>query len=328
MEKYTGKDFSQFSFLITGGAGFIGSNLVAYLLRNDAKLVRVLDDYSNGFEKNITPFLDHPNFEMMVGDIRNLETCKKACKNIDVVSHQAALGSVPRSLKDPITSNDVNVTGFVNMLYAAKEAGISRFVYAASSSTYGDSLELPKQEDKIGMPLSPYAVTKYANELYAHVFALNYEMQIIGLRYFNVYGPKQDPFGAYAAVIPLFMKAAIEGVAPTINGEGLQSRDFTYVDNAIQANVRAFFAEIDNGHEVVNVACGQRTDLNELWSYIQKAAGIALPANYGPNRKGDIQDSLANLSKAERILGYKPEVFVEQGIQETYNYFKTVFVEN
>jgi UDP-N-acetylglucosamine 4-epimerase len=214
------------------------------------------------------------------------------------------------------------------MLVAAKEAEIERFVYAASSSTYGDSTALPKVESKIGVPLSPYAVTKYANELYAHVFALNYNMQIIGLRYFNVFGPNQDPFGAYAAVIPLFMKAIIENTPPTINGDGSQSRDFTYVDNAVQANVKAFYAPLNGGHEVVNVAFGERTDLKQLWSYIQQIAGKNLEPNFGPPRVGDIQNSLADLTKAKEILDYNPQVSVREGLRSAYQYFKEIFNAN
>lgn len=327
-ERFSGKDLSRYSFLITGGAGFIGSNLVEYLLNNGAKYVRVLDNLSNGFRKNIEQFLTLPNFQFIEGDIRNLETCKKACAGIDFVSHQAALGSVPRSIKDPITSNEVNISGFINMLIAARDAHIKRFVYAASSSTYGDSKVLPKREDQIGMPLSPYAVTKFTNELYGHVFALNYGISIIGLRYFNVFGPKQDPYGAYAAVIPLFMKAAIEGVAPTINGNGTQSRDFTYVQNAVQANVRALFSDIDQKHEVVNVACGEQTDLNHLWKAIQKVAGTSIDPVYGPPRGGDIKDSLADLSKIKQLLNYHPEVNVHEGIATTYKYFKSIVGED
>lgn len=328
MDESLTKNLQQYSFLITGGAGFIGSNLVEFLLAHGAKHVRVLDNLSNGFKKNIEPFMSLSNFEFIEGDIRNLETCKKACAAMDFVSHQAALGSVPRSIKDPIASNEVNVSGFLNMLIAAKDSGVSRFVYAASSSTYGDSTKLPKREDQIGLPISPYAVTKYANELYAHVFALNYGMSIIGLRYFNVFGPKQDPYGAYAAVIPLFMKAALTKMAPVINGEGKQSRDFTYVQNAVQANVKAIFAEIGQGHEVVNVACGEQTDLNQLWNMIQRISGDDLKPTYGPPRAGDIQDSLADLTKIKDLLGYMPEVTVEEGLKLTYDYFKSIFIEN
>ncbi len=328
LEKYSKKDLSAFRFLVTGGAGFIGSNLVKYLLDNNAQHVRVLDNLSNGFRENIEPFLGDDRFEFIEGDIRNLNVCLKACKDVDFISHQAALGSVPRSLKDPILTNEVNIIGFLNMLVAARDLGIKRFVYAASSSTYGDSLELPKREDRIGKPLSPYAVTKYVNELYSHVFALNYNMSILGMRYFNVYGPNQDPYGAYAAVIPLFMKAIIEGIPPTINSDGMQSRDFTFITNVIQANVKALFATEQPGHNVINVACGQSINLNELWLVIQNAAGKKLDAIHGPSRKGDIQDSLADLTLAKQLIDYQPEVFVAEGIKETFGYFKSVFSED
>ncbi len=310
------------SFLITGGAGFIGSNLVGYLLENGAKKVRVLDNLATGKLENIQEFKSNPRFEFLQGDISNLEDCKKACIGIDLVSHQAALGSVPRSINDPITTNVVNISGFLNMLVAVRDAGIKKMVYAASSSTYGDSPVLPKKEENIGMPLSPYAVTKYTNELYAHVFALNYGMDIIGLRYFNVFGPKQDPFGAYAAVIPLFMKAAINHVAPTINGKGLQSRDFTYVQNAVQANVKGLFSDCQ-GHEVVNVACAEQTDLNQLWDYIQEIAKIELAANHGPARVGDVEHSLADLTKAKSTIGYSPDIKIKEGLKLAYEFYKT-----
>ena len=231
------------AFLVTGGAGFIGSNLVEYLLRHGAGRVRVLDNFSNGFRKNLRAFEGNPAFELLEGDIRDQDACHRACAGMDVVLHQAALGSVPRSINDPVTSNDVNVGGFVQMLVAAKDAGVQRFVYAAFSSTYGDSPHLPKVEDRIGRPLSPYAVTKYANELYADVFAQTYGMQIIGLRYFNIFGPRQDPNGAYAAVIPLFIDALLKDEAPTLNGDGRQTRDFTFVENCVQANIRAALIE-------------------------------------------------------------------------------------
>ncbi|MCB0468594.1 MAG: NAD-dependent epimerase/dehydratase family protein, partial [Aequorivita sp.] len=262
---YHTTDLSKLTFLITGGAGFIGSNLVAYLLENNAKKVRVLDNLATGFMKNLEPFQNNPRFEFTEGDIRDLETCKKAIEGIDYVSHQAALGSVPRSINDPLTSNEVNVTGFLNMLVAQKESKtVKRMVYAASSSTYGDSKNLPKVEETIGKPLSPYAVTKLVNELYADVFYKTYGTQTIGLRYFNVFGPNQSPTGAYAAVIPLFMQALKDEKAPTINGDGEQTRDFTFVQNAVQANVRAFFAKEEAINEVFNVAFGERISLNTL----------------------------------------------------------------
>lgn len=311
------------NILVTGGAGFIGSNLVEELLKDDrVEKVRVLDNLSNGFYHNIEEFVSNPNFEFIEGDITDYNTCLEACKDMHLVSHQAALGSVPRSIKDPITTNTVNIGGTLNMFTAVKESNVSRVVFAASSSTYGDSESLPKVEDTIGKPLSPYAITKYVNELYADVYARTYDFEYIGLRYFNVFGPKQDPHGAYAAVIPLFMQAAMNGKAPTINGDGTFSRDFTYVDNAVQANVRALFSDNTQAvNEIYNVACGERTTLNQLWSGIQNASGCNAEAIYGESRVGDIPHSLASIAKAEKALGYKPKVQVEQGIHNTYAWF-------
>jgi UDP-N-acetylglucosamine 4-epimerase len=315
-------DLSEFTFLITGGAGFIGSNLVGYLLNNNAKKVRVLDNLSTGFMKNLAAFQDYPSFEFMEGDIRNLETCKKAMEGIDYVSHQAALGSVPRSINDPLTSNEVNVTGFLNMLVAQKESKtVKRLVYAASSSTYGDSPNLPKVEDTIGKPLSPYAVTKLVNELYADVFYKTYGTQTIGLRYFNVFGPNQSPTGAYAAVIPLFMQALKDEKAPTINGDGEQTRDFTFVQNAVQANIRAFFGEEEAVNQVFNVAYGERISLNTLWNDLQTISNKNISPVYGPDRKGDVRDSLANIDKARRLLGYDPLFSVKDGLGITWEKF-------
>ncbi len=320
--KYHSADLSKLTFLITGGAGFIGSNLVEYLLHNNAKKVRVLDNLSTGFMKNLAAFQDNPSFEFMDGDIRDLETCKKSMEGIDYVSHQAALGSVPRSINDPLTSNEVNVTGFLNMLVAQKESkNVKRLVYAASSSTYGDSPNLPKVEDTIGKPLSPYAVTKLVNELYADVFYKTYGTQTIGLRYFNVFGPNQSPTGAYAAVIPLFMQALKDEKAPTINGDGEQTRDFTFVQNAVQANVRAFFAEEEAVNQVFNVAYGERISLNTLWNDLQNISGKKITAIYGPDRKGDVRDSLANIDKARKLLGYEPLFSVKDGLGITWEKF-------
>jgi len=301
--------------LITGGTGFIGSNLVAALLEDDrVGVVRVLDNLSTGFEKNVEEFYDNENFEFIKGDIRDYNTCLVACKGMDLISHQAALGSVPRSIKDPLTTNAVNIGGTLN---------IFRVVFAASSSTYGDSKELPKVEEKIGAPLSPYAVTKYVNEVYAQVFAETYNFNYIGLRYFNVFGPKQDPHGAYAAVIPLFIKAAMSNDFPTINGDGSYSRDFTYVDNAIQANKLALFATEPKAlNQIYNVACGTRTSLNELWDYIKAAADIDISAQYGPNRAGDIPHSLADVSKAQAFLNYQPKVNVKEGLTRAFNWYQ------
>ncbi|MGV3503745.1 MAG: SDR family oxidoreductase [Adhaeribacter sp.] len=311
------------SFLVTGGAGFIGSNLVEYLLKYKAGKVRVLDNLSNGFQKNIRAFLNNPAFEVMEGDIRDVDTCMKACEGIDIVLHQAALGSVPRSIKDPVTTNNVNIGGFVNMLLAAKEQQVKRFVYAASSSTYGDSKSLPKVEDKIGKPLSPYAVTKYANELYADVFGKTYGMEIIGLRYFNIFGPRQDPNGAYAAVIPLFIDAVLKGKGPRINGDGGQTRDFTFVENCVEANIRAALTDNPEAvNQVYNIAVGDRTSLNDLFNILKEEAGSGIEPEYGPDRAGDIRDSLADISKAERLLGYKPRVRIREGLKQTLDWFK------
>ncbi|WP_044399021.1 SDR family oxidoreductase [Lacinutrix sp. Hel_I_90] len=316
-------DLSKYAFLVTGGAGFIGSNLVGYLLKHKAKKVRVLDDFSNGYRKNIEVFLSHPNFELLEGDIRDLETCKEAMLAIDYVSHQAALGSVPRSIHDPITTNAVNVTGFLNMMVALNESPtVKRMVYAASSSTYGDSKALPKVEDTIGKPLSPYAVTKYVNELYADVFGKTYNTDTIGLRYFNIFGPKQSPNGAYAAVIPLFMEAIKNNQPATINGDGLQTRDFTYVDNAVQANMKSFFAGTEAKNQVFNIACHERISVNALWEILNTSAGKNIQAHYGPNRMGDVKDSLADISKAEKLLNYQPKFSVKDGLVKTWDYFK------
>lgn len=320
---YHEEDLGNFKFLVTGGAGFIGSNLVSYLLKYGAKEVRVLDNLSNGYYHNIKEFENHPNFNFIEGDIRDLETCKKAVQDIDYVSHQAALGSVPRSIDDPITTNAVNISGFVNMLEAQKEnKQVKRLVYAASSSTYGDSKELPKVEDTIGKPLSPYAVTKYVNELYADVFAKTYGSEIIGLRYFNVFGPKQSPNGAYAAVIPLFMQALKENNQPTINGDGEQTRDFTFVENAVQANIKALFASAEAKNNVYNVAYGERISLNQLWESLQEAGKTDLKANYGPPRQGDVRDSLADINKAKSLLNYQPRFSVQEGLKITWENFK------
>lgn len=321
---YHSQPIDKLQFLVTGGAGFIGSNLVEYLLKYGAGKVRVLDNLATGYQKNLAEFEQHSAFEFIEGDIRDLDTCRKAMDGIDYVSHQAALGSVPRSINDPLTSNAVNVTGFLNMLVAQNESDtVKRMVYAASSSTYGDSSSLPKQEEKIGKPLSPYAVTKLVNELYADVFYKTYGTATIGLRYFNVFGPKQSPNGAYAAVIPLFMQALKDNVSPTINGDGGQTRDFTFVENAVQANVKAFFARDEAVNEVVNIAYGERIDLNTLWEELKLQARSDLAANYGPPRKGDVRDSLADISKARKLLTYDPKFNVEEGLKITWENFSS-----
>ena len=309
-------NLSDFSFLITGGAGFIGSNIVEYLLKYNAKKVRVLDNLSNGYYSNISEFENHPSFEFLQGDIRDLDTCKKAMIGIDYVSHQAALGSVPRSINDPITTNSVNISGFLNMLIATKDSdSVKRIVYAASSSTYGDSKALPKVEENIGKPLSPYAVTKYVNELYADVFGKIYDTDAIGLRYFNVFGPKQSPNGAYAAVIPLFIEAVKNNNGATIHGDGEQTRDFTFVENAVQANIKGFFASEKAKNQIFNIACNERISINSLWEYINIEAKENIEAIYIKERLGDVKNSLADISKAKNLLGYKPEFTVKRGIE-------------
>lgn len=321
---YHSEDLSNYSFLVTGGAGFIGSNIVEYLLKFGAKHVRVLDNLSNGYYANIKEFENNDRFRFIEGDIRDLNVCKSAVKDIDFVTHQAALGSVPRSINDPVTSNEVNVSGFLNMLVAVKESKtVKKIVYAASSSTYGDSKNLPKVEDVIGKPLSPYAVTKYVNELYADVFNKTYGVKTIGLRYFNVFGPKQSPNGAYAAVIPLFMQGIKDQQPPTINGDGEQTRDFTFVENAVQANIRSFFAKEEASGEVFNVAFGDRISLNTLWQSLLNTSNVELQANYGPPRVGDVRDSLANIEKAKRLLNYDPLFSVEKGLEVTWQFFNS-----
>lgn len=313
--------------LITGGAGFIGSNLTEYFLDKDYK-VTCLDNFATGHRHNIEPFFLNPNYTLIEGDIRDLDTCHKAVKDVDYVLHQAALGSVPRSINDPITSNEVNVSGFLNMLVAARDASVKRFVYAASSSTYGDSENLPKVEDIIGKPLSPYAITKYVNELYADIFSKTYGLSCIGLRYFNVFGRRQDPNGAYAAVIPLFVKQFMNHESPKINGTGDYSRDFTYIDNVIQMNERAMLTENEEAtNTVYNTAVGDRTTLNDLVKYLREYlskydADIAnVEAIHGPNRIGDIPHSLASIDKAKRLLGYEPTHTIDKGLKEAVKWY-------
>jgi UDP-N-acetylglucosamine/UDP-N-acetylgalactosamine 4-epimerase len=314
---------SDFAFLVTGGAGFIGSNIVAYLLRNGARKVRVLDNLSEGRMTNIEPYLGRDDFEFIEGDITHPETCMVACQGINYVTHQAALGSVPRSIETPLKTNAANVTGFLNMLTAAKDAGVKRFVYASSSSVYGDSLRLPKVEEHIGSPLSPYAASKFVNEVYAGVYALNYGMEVIGLRYFNIFGPNQKPEGPYAAVIPLFMDALLKGKAPYINGDGEQSRDFTFVDNAVQANIRALLTNVDGATgQVYNIACGEKYSVNELFYTIREIVGSAITPIYREARKGDVRDSLADISKAKAYLGYNPTIKLQEGMIPTLDWFR------
>lgn len=310
--------------LVTGGAGFIGSNLVETLV-SDKRIssVRVLDNLSTGSEDNIKEFFADKKFEFIKGDIRDYDTCVKACDGISLISHQAALGSVPRSIADPLTTNDVNITGTLNIFTAAKESGIKRVVYAASSSTYGDHPGLPKVEDKTGKPLSPYAVTKLVNELYAKVYANLYGLELIGLRYFNIFGPKQNPKGPYAAVIPLFIKALMQGQPPTINGDGSNSRDFTFVSNAVNANILALFTTNHTAtNQVYNIACGEQTSLKQLYEDLRSKAGIELQAIHGPARQGDVLHSLADISKANQLLGYKPLIAIKEGLEKTFEWYK------
>lgn len=316
------------NFLVTGGAGFIGSNIVGYLLSNGAGKVRVLDNLSEGKMRNIAGFIGRNDFEFIEGDITDPSICMKACEGMDYVTHQAALGSVPRSIETPLKTNAANVTGFLNMLTAAKDSGVKRFVYASSSSVYGDSIKLPKVEEHIGSPLSPYAASKFVNEVYAGVYALNYGMEVIGLRYFNIFGPNQKPDGPYAAVIPLFMDALLHGRSPFINGDGEQSRDFTFVDNAVQANVRAMLTDVRGATgQVYNIACGERFTINELYHTIRELVGTEIRPTYRENRAGDVRDSLADISKARAYLGYDPAVKLREGMEITLRWFKEHYVQ-
>jgi UDP-N-acetylglucosamine 4-epimerase len=313
--------------LVTGGAGFIGSNLCESLLNNN-NIVRCLDNLSTGKKENIIPFLDNQNFTFLEGDIRDLETCKKASEGVEIILHQAALGSVPRSINDPITTNDVNISGFLNMLVAARDTKVNRFVFAASSSTYGDSKTLPKVEDVIGKPLSPYAVTKYVNELYADVFYKTYGLETIGLRYFNVYGRRQDPNGAYAAVIPKFTQLLMNLESPTINGDGTNSRDFTYIDNVVQMNHLA--ATTDNKDaigSIFNTAVGDRVNLTQMTVLLKEYLAefnseiSEIQIIHGPERLGDIPHSHASIEKAKNLLGYNPTHDLAKGLKEAVNWY-------
>lgn len=320
------KDISNDSFLVTGGAGFIGGHLAEYLLKHGAKKVRVLDNMVNGFEKNLDILKAYPAFEFMQGDIRNEEICQLACAGIDYVSHQAALGSVPRSIKEPVYFNEVNVSGFINMLKAAVDNKVKMFLYASSSSVYGDEPTLPKQEDKVGNCLSPYAATKKTNELYARVFADVYGINTIGLRYFNIFGPRQDPDGAYAAVIPLFVKGIINRTAVHINGDGGQTRDFTFIENAVQVNVKGMLTENKEAiNKVYNVAVGENFSVNYLYNSCKEYLNSDWEASYREPRPGDIRNSLADISLAQQFLGYKPTMKFEDGLAETIAFFKKIY---
>lgn len=310
------------NILITGGAGFIGSNLAEKFLRDDrVALVRVVDDLSNGYFENIEEFLSNPKFEFVKGDICDYEVCTRVMRGINKVTHQAALGSVPRSIENPMRTNEVNVGGTVNILHAAKEAGVDRVVLAFSSSTYGDSPELPKVEERIGRPLSPYAVSKYAAELYAEVFARTYGLPFVGLRYFNIFGPRQNADNPYAAVIPIFCKAFIEESSFKIHGDGSTSRDFTYVENALHANELALFTENKAAlNQVYNVACGEQVDLNGMVDMLRQITGKNIQPEYGPERSGDVKHSMADISKIQRHLGYTPQVRMLEGLKRVYQY--------
>ena len=327
MTQFQKENLISKKILVTGGAGFIGSNLTEKLLDLGSEVI-VLDNFSTGKRDNLVNVKDHDDFTLIEGDIRDIDTCHEACKGVDYILHEAALGSVPRSLNDPITSNEVNITGFLNMLVAARDAEVKRFVYAASSSTYGDSENLPKVEDKIGKPLSPYAITKYVNELYADIFHDAYNLDTIGLRYFNVFGRKQDPNGAYAAVIPKFVMQFMKHESPVINGDGTYSRDFTYIDNVIQMNLLALTTDNKEAvNQVYNTAVGDRTNLVELTQLLKKYLSgydskiAEVEVKHGPNRPGDIPHSLASIEKAKNLLGYEPEYKIEGGLEEAVKWY-------
>ena len=325
-KKFHQLDLSSYSFLVTGGAGFIGSHVAEYLLKHNASLVRVLDNLSTGFEKNIRQFKSFPNFEFFHGDVSNYNDCVKACSGIDFVSHQAALGSVPRSIEHPLNTYLSNSTGFVNMLVAARDANVKNFVFASSSSVYGDEQTLPKRESKIGNPLSPYAVTKLTNELYAANFFRVYGMKTIGLRYFNIFGPRQSPEGQYAAAIPLFLEAMMTGGDVAIDGDGSQTRDFTFVENAVQANIRAMFTNnAECFGNVFNIATGKNISVLQLFNILKEITGYTKSPSHRPSRKGDVKDSLADIAMAEKFLSYKPEVYMEEGLKITAGYFSKNF---
>lgn len=312
--------------LVSGGAGFIGSNIVSYLLQHGVGKVRVLDNLSNGFMRNLEAFRSDARFEFMEGDITRPDDCAKACQGMHLLTHQAALGSVPRSIKNPLATSDANTTGYLNMLIAARDAGIKRVVYASSSSVYGDSTASPKKEENLGRPLSPYAVSKLTNELYASVFAMHYGMEIIGLRYFNVFGPHQDPNGPYAAAIPLFMNALLFGKEAVIYGDGAQTRDFTFVENAVQANIRALFTNNQHAlNKVYNVAVGESVSVNDLYHTIAEICGQTRQPKHVPERIGDIKNSLADISLAKDLLGYNPRYRIREGLEVTINWFRNTY---
>jgi UDP-N-acetylglucosamine/UDP-N-acetylgalactosamine 4-epimerase len=326
MDNFHTQNLSASTFLVTGGAGFIGGHIAEYLLKHGAKKVRVLDNLVNGFESNLAVLKQYPAFEFINGDIRNTEICLQACDGIDYISHQAALGSVPRSMKEPVYFSEVNITGTVNIMKAAVDKGVKQMVYASSSSVYGDEQTLPKQEDKIGNALSPYAVTKRTNELYAKVFSQAYGLKIMGFRYFNIFGPRQDPDGAYAAVIPLFVKGIINRTPVYINGDGEQTRDFTFVDNAVQVNIKGMLTDNNEAfNKAYNVAIGERFTVNQLYKICQEQLDSNFAATYREPRPGDIRDSLADISLAQKLLNYQPTKKFEDGLIETIQYFKKLY---
>ena len=328
MNTYHHTDITTKNFLITGGAGFIGSHIAEYLLQHGAAKVRVLDNMANGFDSNIEVLKKYPNFEFINGDIRDIATCQKACEGIHYISHQAALGSVPRSIKEPVYFAEVNITGFVNMLKAAVDNGVEQFVYASSSSVYGDEPTLPKQEDRIGNCLSPYAATKKTNELYAQIFADVYGLKIMGFRYFNIFGPRQDPDGAYAAVIPLFVKGIMKQTSNFINGDGEQTRDFTFVDNAVQINIKGMLTQNKEAlKKVYNVAVGENFTVNYLYQICQQTLQSNWAATYREPRAGDIRNSLADITLAQQLLGYEPTVKFEDGLKETIKFFEKKYTK-
>lgn len=324
--KFHDQDLTTLSFLVTGGAGFIGSHIAEYLLKNGAGKVRVIDNFANGFQSNLDVLRAYEGFEFLEGDIRNLDFCRKSCEGIGYVSHQAALGSVPRSIKDPSATNDVNVGGFVNILKAAVENNVKQFVYASSSSVYGDEPTLPKKEERIGNCLSPYAVSKRADELYAAVFSKTYHIPVLGFRYFNIFGPRQDPDGPYAAVIPLFVKAIMNNTSAFINGDGDQTRDFTFVENAVQVNIRGMLTTNDEAkNRVYNVAVGENYSVNFLYNFIREYLHSDIEAIHRQAREGDIRNSLADISLAKNLLNYQPTTKFQAGLIKTIEYFKELY---
>lgn len=328
-EVFHTKDLSESSFLVTGGAGFIGGHIAEYLLKHKAKKVRVLDNLVNGFHSNLDILKQYPQFEFIQGDITDLATCQRACEGVDYISHQAALGSVPRSIKEPYYTNDVNVGGFVNMIKAAVDNSVKRFIYASSSAVYGDEKTLPKKEQLVGNCLSPYAVSKKANELYAAVFASVYALPVIGFRYFNIFGPRQDPDGPYAAVIPLFVKGILNKTPVYINGDGGQTRDFTFVENAVQVNIKGMLTDnIEAFDRSYNVAVGERFSVNELYNKIRESLGSDHEPTYREARAGDIRDSLADISLAKKYLDYNPAKKFDEGLETTIDYFSKLYKPN